>query len=95
MMDFLYENGPNDIAAFGLNWCGPEKMPHGVMTEVARYRPESEDGQEVLVLCAAWPARFYTLRVGEAYEITTGSGMREWAATTAAAIASGMVRFTP
>ena len=94
---FLYST-ERERSAFGDAWCGPDEMPHQTETVVARYPATAEDGHPVVVLCSAWPARFYTICVakpGAAYMVQTGSGKTSWAAETAKAIAGGMADFIP
>lgn len=94
---FLYST-ERERAAFGPAWCGPDELPSQTETVVARFPATSAEGYPVVVICRAWPARFYTLCVakpGAAYKIETGSGMTAWAAETANAIAAGFVEIKP
>ncbi len=93
---------PEEIAAFGEAWIGPERYETHKETLIARYEsPDDEDGQTVEIYCIAMPARFYTIRalegpnsIGErqaAFEFRTGSSMAQLAADMGKAISEGML----
>jgi hypothetical protein len=107
MIDSMYVPYDRERRAFGNKWCGPDKYESWVETLVARYEkdPLDGDGQTVEVYCTAAPARFYRLKVlpspdsinnqQAGFEITTGSGAGELAASIAEAISQGMLGFKP
>jgi len=106
MFDEMYIPYDHEKAAFGKNWCGPDKYQHAKSSLVARYPKDfGGDGQSVDVFCSAAPARFYTLKIkaepnsmGEyqaPFEVGTGSGMDSMAVEIAEAIASGLLAFYP
>lgn len=102
--DFLagmYRTRESDRAPFGEHWCGPAVLGRDFAI-VARYPNVLDgDGYDVVVECAACPARFYRVRalasadscgtVRPGFVLSTGSGMGAWCSTTAEHIAEGMV----
>lgn len=102
--DSAYEARSDEILAFGPNWCGPDRFEHGddPLTLVATYQQVGSSGQPVEVYCSAWPARFYRIvalrgdhRFRREFEINTGSGLTQFAASLAENIAEGMLEFVP
>ncbi len=100
-LGFLYET-KEMAAAFGKNFRGPARLPHGEDTLVAEYKSASDsDGMNVEVYCLACPAQFFTIKAqttkntaGDTFEgftITTGSGILGWVADTAGKISIGML----
>ncbi len=99
----LHDARDYEMAAFGPQWCGPDRYAHWEKTLVARYPKDTEegDGQPCEVYCTAAPARFYTIKVLQAddsmgksqspWALAFGSGSHDLVATMAKAIAQGMV----
>jgi len=103
LLSECYRVSLRDTAPFGDEYIGQLRtVVHGERLIVAKYDGEG-DGQTVEVYCFALPSRGYHLEVlpgpdsmGEqqpGYNIQTGSGMGELAATLAKAIAEGMIGF--
>ncbi len=103
MFDSLYECRANGMKkALGDNFCGPDRLPHGqeVLVAVFEDNPKS-DGHRVEMYCTALPAMFYKIKaldsknsVGDEQKgfcLETGSGVFEWAVTTAKMINEGML----
>ena len=101
--DCLYDPDDRDRDIFGDAYLPPVRFEHGEWHLVARYRPESEDGQAVEVDELRMPARFYRLRalpcansVGtpvRGWTLSTGSGdaMGSLLAWVARSVAQGML----
>jgi hypothetical protein len=99
-LERLYRVAGHELGPFGPNWCGPEIFPHGEDVTVAKYERINSDGQVVIVMCSAWPARFYHLQVipedgKDGYVLSRGSGQHEKAAMLALMIAGGMLTIKP
>jgi len=96
-MESLYKVSHHETREWGSLWCGPDVLPHGEPTLIARLPAEDEDGDDVEVFCTAMPARFY--RVDSIRRdrptprcLEMGSGMAEYARATAFHLARGMLQ---
>lgn len=99
----LYWPSLRDRLGFGDSYDPPKTFPHGEWVTVAKFVPDSGDGQRVEIDEARYPARFFRLRVlpGTSsagadlpgWTLRTGSGDETGIlmAELARAIAGGMV----
>lgn len=96
---------PEEVKAFGIYWCAPERYNIWEKTLVAKIpKIENGDGQSVEVYCTSAPARFYELKVlpepnsvGDSQEgcvVSFGSGQWKLAKEIAVAFSEGMIGFS-
>jgi hypothetical protein len=100
MFDVLYTPYSQEPLIFGDNWTAPERYEHMKEVLCARYEAEG-DGHPVEVYCAAYPARFYTIKVlpgpnsvgqmRDGWELGTGSSCAQLAHDIATAVSTGML----
>lgn len=104
LLDFAYTVSAEEREHFGAAWSGPDKFPHQQSVQIASYLA-IQGGHNVIVMCAAYPARFYKImaqphvnwdgRILPGFVMETGSGQGELAAKMALALSQGMLTMSP